>query len=47
MLSFLIYACIVLWVFAARSAGRAWAGVILAAVILESALSLRQLWVGA
>lgn len=34
MLSFAIYACAVLWVFATRSALRAWAGILIAAASL-------------
>ncbi|KAF1043268.1 MAG: hypothetical protein GAK35_02268 [Herbaspirillum frisingense] len=34
MLSFLIYTCAVIWVFAARDAWRAWAGVGLPALVL-------------
>lgn len=32
--SFIVYACAVLWVFAVRSARRAWAGLVLAALPL-------------
>ncbi|HEY4369153.1 MAG TPA: DUF3649 domain-containing protein [Steroidobacteraceae bacterium] len=46
MLSFAIYACIVLWVFATRSVWRVWAGVVVPAVALNALLWLRQLWVG-
>lgn len=35
--SFLIYACAVLWVFAARSAVRAWAGLVIVALPLSLA----------
>lgn len=34
LVSFLVYAGAVIWVFAVRSAGRAWAGLLLAAVPL-------------
>jgi hypothetical protein len=37
MLSFLAYAGVVLWVFAARNAWRAWAGVVLPSVLLAAA----------
>ena len=46
MLSIAIYACIVLWVFATRSAWRAWAGIALPALVLYALLWLRQLLVG-
>ena len=35
--SFAIYACAVVWVFAARSAGRAWAGLVIVALPLSLA----------
>ncbi|PAT41234.1 iron uptake protein [Vandammella animalimorsus] len=45
LLSFLVYACAVVWVFAARSALRAWAGLLAAALPL---LALAwQVWQGA
>lgn len=45
LLSFLVYACAVVWVFAARSALRAWAGLLAAALPL---LALAwQAWQGA
>lgn len=34
LLSFTVYTCAVLWVFAARSAFRAWVGIVFPAVIL-------------
>ncbi len=34
LLSFIIYTCAVIWVFAVRSAWRAWAGLVLAAIPL-------------
>ncbi|WMD23731.1 DUF3649 domain-containing protein [Achromobacter seleniivolatilans] len=34
MLSFVIYACGVIWVFATRNAWRAWAGILLPSVVL-------------
>lgn len=43
LLSFLIYAGAVIWVFAARDAGRAWLGVLLPAALLGLALWLRHL----
>ncbi|MGE0798964.1 MAG: DUF3649 domain-containing protein [Lautropia sp.] len=43
--SFLIYAAAVIWVFAARSAGRAWAGLAIVAVPLM--LAAWTVWSGA
>lgn len=40
MLSFVVHACAVLWVFAARSAARAWAGLALPGVLLGVAVLL-------
>lgn len=40
MLSFVIYTCAVLWVFATRSAWRAWAGIFIAAAMLSALLWL-------
>lgn len=37
LFSFTVYACAVLWVFAARSAARAWAGLLLPAAMLAGA----------
>jgi hypothetical protein len=37
LLSFTIYVCAVLWVFAARSAARAWLGLLLPAAALACA----------
>ncbi|AZS82518.1 MULTISPECIES: DUF3649 domain-containing protein [Achromobacter] len=34
MLSFVVYACGVIWVFATRNAWRAWAGILLPALLL-------------
>jgi len=34
MLSFIVYTCAVIWVFAVRSAWRAWAGLLIAAAPL-------------
>jgi len=42
LLSFLFYACAVLWVFAARSAGRAWAGLLAPGLVL----ALLAWWLG-
>jgi len=36
MLSFVVYACAALWVFATRNAWRAWAGVALPALVLAA-----------
>jgi len=41
MLSFVFYACAVLWVFATRNAWRAWAG-----VLLPTALMAALYWLG-
>jgi Protein of unknown function (DUF3649) len=46
MLSFALYACIVLWVFATRSARRAWAGIALSALVLAALLWLHRMVVG-
>ena len=43
--SFIVYACAVIWVFAARSARRAWAGLAIVAVPLFVAAS--SVWTGA
>lgn len=40
LLSFTIYACAVLWVFAARSAARAWLGLLLPAAALAGAATI-------
>jgi len=46
LVSFLVYAVAVMWVFAARSAGRAWLGLVLPALVLGLVLlGLRQ-WGG-
>jgi hypothetical protein len=42
--SFIVYACAVIWVFAVRSAQRAWGGLIVAAVPLTLATSV--VWSG-
>lgn len=44
LLSFLVYAGVVIWVFAARSATRAWAGLLLAALPLL--LAAVRVWSG-
>lgn len=46
MLSFAIYACIVLWAFAIRTAWRAWAGIVLTALALNALLWLQQVLAG-
>jgi len=46
MLSFGIYAAIVLWACAVRTVRQAWKGLIVAAVCLEGLLGLRQLLAG-
>jgi len=43
LLSFTVYVCAVLWVFAARSAARAWAGLLLPAAVLAAAAYLLHL----
>ncbi|MCB5205821.1 DUF3649 domain-containing protein [Methylovorus mays] len=40
LLSFLIYACAVLWVFATRSAWRAWGGMLLPSLLMAAGLGL-------
>ncbi|AUL18860.1 DUF3649 domain-containing protein [Bordetella holmesii] len=42
MLSFVVYACAVIWVFATYSAWRAWGGVLIPALVLAGLY-----WVGA
>lgn len=42
LLSFLIYTCAVLWVFATRTALRAWAGIILPMVVLGGLVWLQK-----
>lgn len=44
LLSFLIYACVVMWVFACRSASRAWAGVLLPSFIFGGSLLIYWNW---
>lgn len=41
--SFLIYTCVVLWVFATRTAWRAWAGIIVLMVVLGALVGLQRL----
>lgn len=43
LLSFLIYTCAVLWVFATRTAWRAWAGMVAPAVVLGALIGLQRL----
>ncbi|MFY9479798.1 MAG: DUF3649 domain-containing protein [Aquabacterium sp.] len=43
MLSFLVYACAVVWVFAARTAGRAWLGLLVPSLALGLAVWLQRL----
>lgn len=43
MLSFLVFACAVIWVFAARNATRAWLGLVLPAAALGLALWLNHI----
>lgn len=40
LLSFLIYACAVLWVFATRSAWRAWGGMLLPSLLMAAGLGV-------
>ena len=40
LLSFFIYACAVLWVFATRSAWRAWCGMLLPSLLMAAGLGL-------
>lgn len=42
LLSFFIYACVVIWAFAARSAWRAWGSLVAAAFVLGAALWLHD-----
>ena len=46
LLSFLIYGCAVIWVFATRTAWRAWTGIVVPAVVLAVLIWL-QGWVAA
>src|SRR5450830_1598292 len=43
LLSFVVFCCAVLWVFAARNAWRAWAGLAVPGVLLGLALLAQQL----
>lgn len=43
MLSFLVFACAVIWVFAARTATRAWVGLLLPSAALGLAVWLQRL----
>ncbi|MFC7286524.1 DUF3649 domain-containing protein [Herminiimonas glaciei] len=45
LLSFTVYTCAVLWVFAARSAFRAWIGIVLPAAILGLGLLVHRSFV--
>lgn len=42
MLSFLFYACVVLWVFATRSAIRAWGGILIITALLETSIWINR-----
>ena len=43
LLSFVIYTCAVLWVFATRSATRAWLGIVAPGVVLGALIGLQRL----
>jgi hypothetical protein len=43
LLSFVIYTCAVIWVFATRTAWRAWAGIVAPAVVLGALIGLQRL----
>jgi H+/Cl- antiporter ClcA len=43
LLSFVIYTCVVIWVFATRTAWRAWAGIVAPAVVLGALIGLQRL----
>lgn len=43
LLSFLIYTCVVIWVFATRTAWRAWAGIVAPAAVLGALIWVHQL----
>jgi hypothetical protein len=43
LLSFLIYTGVVLWVFATRTAGRAWAGIVVPSVVIGALIGLQRL----
>jgi hypothetical protein len=42
MLSFLIYTCAVVWVFATRSAWRAWAGILVPSIALGALVLIQR-----
>lgn len=42
LLSFVIYTCVVIWVFATRSAVRAWAGILVPIVVLGALVWLQK-----
>ena len=46
ILSFVVYACAVIWVFAVRSAWRAWGGVLIPGALLAGGYALKA-WGGA
>jgi Ca2+/Na+ antiporter len=43
LLSFLIYTGVVLWVFATRTAGRAWVGIVVPSVVIGALIGLQRL----
>jgi H+/Cl- antiporter ClcA len=43
LLSFLIYTGVVLWVFATRTAWRAWAGIVVPSVVIGALIGLQRL----
>ncbi|MBL8269245.1 DUF3649 domain-containing protein [Steroidobacter sp.] len=43
LLSFVIYACVVIWVFATRTAWRAWLGIVAPAAVLGALVWLQSL----
>jgi len=47
LLSFLIYACAVIWVFTTRTAWRAWAGIIAPSLVLGGLVLIRHYTAGA
>lgn len=44
MLSFVVYACGVIWVFATRNAWRAWAGILAPAALLGGLFMAGRMW---
>lgn len=42
LLSFLIYTCVVLWVFATRTAWRAWMGIVVPSLVLGALIWLQR-----